>query len=80
MLLLLGKVYARTARIMFAEGLYREGAKIMKLDASGKVQVRAGCYYASCCGLSQHIYKAPLQESRIPTQATSTLQVANSAH
>ncbi len=31
-LMLLGKVYARTARVMFAEGLYRECLKLMQLD------------------------------------------------
>lgn len=33
----------------------------MKLDPSGKVQVRASYYYTSCCGPDQHIYKARLQ-------------------
>jgi hypothetical protein len=31
-LMLLGKVYARTARVMFSEGLYREAAKHLRLD------------------------------------------------
>jgi len=38
-LMLLGKVYARTARVMFAEGMYRESAKLMRLDPS-KVDFR----------------------------------------
>ena len=41
MLLLLGKVYARTARVVFAEGMYRECAKLIHLDP-GKVCVGGG--------------------------------------
>ena len=35
-LMLLGKVYARTARVVFAEGMYRECAKVIRLEC-GKV-------------------------------------------
>ena len=41
MLLLLGKVYARTARVVFAEGMYRECAKLIHLDPD-KVCVGGG--------------------------------------
>ncbi|KAG1671486.1 hypothetical protein FOA52_003144 [Chlamydomonas sp. UWO 241] len=40
-LLCLGKVYARTARVVFAEGLYRECAKLVRLEP-GRPEVGAG--------------------------------------
>ncbi|GAX79410.1 hypothetical protein CEUSTIGMA_g6851.t1 [Chlamydomonas eustigma] len=32
-LMLLGRVYARTARVIFAEGMYRESTKLLQLDS-----------------------------------------------
>lgn len=51
--MLLGKVYARTARVMFAEGLYRESAKLLKLDASRQAQV-GGAWCQSVPVASHH--------------------------